>query len=39
MSRLKTKSKNYFDDEILYIDELGIHLKEGVKKVIRIKKK
>lgn len=28
--RLKTMSKRFYDDEILHIDELGIHLKPGV---------
>lgn len=31
--RKKTLSKNYYNDEILYIDELGIHLKPGVKRM------
>ena len=28
--RIKTISKNYYDDEILYKDEMGIHLKDAV---------
>lgn len=31
--RTKTFSKHWFDDEILFIDELGIHLKPGVKRL------
>jgi hypothetical protein len=30
--RLKTISKTYYDDEILFKDELGLHLKMGVKR-------
>ncbi len=30
--RLKTISKVYYNDEILFKDELGLHLKMGVKR-------
>lgn len=33
MKREKTISKNFYDDEILYVDSLGIHLKPGVKRL------
>ena len=30
--RLRTRSRKYFDDEILFVDDLGIHLKMGVRR-------
>ena len=31
--RVRTISKNFYDDEVLFKDELGLHLKMGVKRL------